>query len=237
MIGPQKVEIQNLFSGIAPGYDLANDLITFGMARGWRRKLVKWSGAKAGDHVLDCATGTGDLALEFKKTVGPSGQVIGTDFCEAMLKPAPDKANAQGLSVKFEWADVTDLKYTDNSFDICSIAYGIRNVENPIQGLREMARVTRPGGVVMILETGKSQSAIMQFGFDLYFKKMVPVLGGMVTGNRKAYQYLNQSSKNFPCREDFLQLMVQSEGFSHVSYKSLMGGASFIYKGIVGAPQ
>lgn len=231
--GPKKEEIQNLFSGIAPGYDLANDLITFGLARSWRKKLVRWSGVLPGDKVLDCATGTGDLALEFKRAVGRNGEVTGTDFCQEMLDPAPKKASSLGLDVKFEWADVTDLRYPNDLYDVTSIAYGIRNVEDPVKALQEMARVTRPGGVVMILETGKSQIPMMQAGFDLYFKKVVPVLGGMVTGKKSAYKYLNQSSKNFPCREEFLELMDKAGCFSHTEYLSLMGGASFIYKGTV----
>jgi len=103
MQGPQKAEIQNLFTGIAPGYDLANDLITFGMARGWRKKLVRWSGVAAGQAVLDCACGTGDLALEFKRAVGSEGQVIGTDFCQEMLDQAPEKSQRLNLPVDFQW--------------------------------------------------------------------------------------------------------------------------------------
>lgn len=231
--GPQKTEIQNLFTGIAPGYDLANDLITFGLARGWRRKLVKWSEVQSGQRVLDCASGTGDLAFEFKRAVGENGQVIGTDFCQKMLDQAPGKSKDLNLDVKFEWADVTQLKYDSDQFDVTSIAYGIRNVQDPIKALQEMARVTKPGGKVMILETGKSQWRLMQSAFDFYFKYIVPLLGGLVTGDSSAYKYLNQSSKNFPCREDFLILMGQAGCFSKCEYKSLMGGASFIYKGVV----
>lgn len=231
--GPPKSEIQNLFSGIAPGYDLANDLITFGMARGWRKKLVKWSEACAGDMILDCASGTGDLAFEFKRKVGTQGEVIGTDFCQEMLDQAPQKSKELGLGVQFEWADVTNLKYENDRFNVTSIAYGIRNVQDPLKAIQEMARVTKSGGKVMILETGKSQWKFMQFSFDLYFKYLVPALGWLATGNSSAYRYLNKSSKNFPCREEFLTVMAQAGCFSKCEYKSLMGGASFIYKGHV----
>ncbi len=231
--GPQKAEIQNLFSGIAPGYDLANKMITFGLDRRWRKSLVKWSEAKPGDRILDCASGTGDLAIEFKKRVGTGGEVTGTDFCQGMLDQAPEKAKALGLEIRFEWADVTQLKYESNQFDVTSIAYGIRNVQDPVKGLKEMARVTKPGGCVMILETGKSQWKLMQAGFDFYFKYIVPLLGGLVTGNTAAYRYLNKSSKSFPCREEFLLMMGETGCFSKCEYRSLMGGASFIYKGIV----
>ncbi len=231
--GPPKAEIQSLFNGIAGGYDLANDLITFGMARSWRKKLVKWSDVKIGDRVLDCASGTGDLAFEFKRAVGPEGQVVGTDFSQGMLDQAPEKSKQLKLEVHFEWADVTQLKYEDHSFDVTSIAYGIRNVQDPLKALKEMARVTKSGGTVMILETGSSQWRLMQWGFDFYFKHIVPLLGWLATGNSSAYRYLNRSSKKFPCREDFLLIMGQAGCFSKSEYKSLMGGASFIYKGRV----
>tara|TARA_Y100001935_G_C17304940_1_gene511692 strand:+ start:723 stop:1439 length:717 start_codon:yes stop_codon:yes gene_type:complete len=234
--GPQKTEIQNLFNGIAPGYDLANDLITFGMARSWRKKLVRWSGVQKGDKVLDCATGTGDLAFDFKRAVGDEGQVIGTDFSQNMLDQAPDKCKSLNLDVLFEWADVTQLKYPDGEFDCTSIAYGIRNVEDPVKALSEMARVTKPGGVVMVIETGSSQWPMMQWGFDFYFKNIVPLLGGVVTGDFQAYRYLNKSSKNFPCREEFLSLMTRAQCFSRCEYRTLMGGASFLYKGHVHKP-
>lgn len=231
--GPQRTEIQTLFNGIAPGYDLANDLITFGLARGWRKQLVKWSEAQKGDSVLDCASGTGDLAFEFKRVVGAEGDVIGTDFSQGMLDQAPQKAKELNLDVKFEWADVTQLEYDSNRFDVTSIGYGIRNVQDPVKALQEMARVTKPGGRVMILETGRSQWRLMQSGFDFYFKHIVPFLGGLVTGNPAAYRYLNQSSKKFPCREEFLILMGEAGCFSKCEYRSLLGGSSFIYRGLV----
>lgn len=231
--GPNPDEIHSLFSSIAHGYDRANDLMTFGMARLWRKRLVKMSEAKVGSKILDCASGTGDLALDFKRVVGSTGEVIGTDFCEDMLKPAPLKAQKAGLDVKFEVADAMNLPYDDNTFDVTSISYGIRNVGDPARALSEMARVTKPGGHVMVLETGNSQLPLMGFFYRLYFNKVVPRLGALVTGQKSAYEYLNKSSSQFPCREAFLNLMDSTAAFSHAEYKSLMGGASFIYKATV----
>lgn len=229
-MGPQADTIKNLFSSIASTYDKANDVITFGMAHDWRKQLVEWSGAKPGDNILDCATGTGDLALDFKKVVGNQGHVIGSDFCKEMLDLAPTKAQQRNLNVQFEIADVMNLQYSTAQFDITSIAYGIRNVQDPIQGLKEMARVTRPGGFVVILETGETRFPVLKSAIRLYFTHIVPRLGGWVSGRRQAYEYLNRSSQAFPSGASFCKLIESSGVFSNVEFKSILGGASFIYK-------
>lgn len=231
--GPNPEEIKNLFSTVAGGYDRANDAMTLGLAHFWRRKLVVWSEAKPGDRVLDCATGTGDLAIEFKKTVGAEGEVIGTDFCPAMLEHAPEKARRRGLDIRFEMADAMRLPFTDDEFDVSSIAYGIRNVADPTKALSEMARVVKSGGHVMILETGDAPENGLRYLFDFYFRQVVPRIGGLVTGHRFAYEYLNRSSRHFPSRERFLELMESTGVFSHCEYRVLLGGASFIYRGKV----
>lgn len=231
--GPKPEEIRNLFAQVADGYDRANDAMTFGMAHLWRRKLVAWSEAKPGHRVLDCATGTGDLAIEFKKSVGDAGEVIGTDFCEEMLAHAPAKAAKSGLKVEFRQADAMNLPFGDNEFDIASIAYGIRNVNDPQRALKEMARVVKPGGRVMILETGDSPESALRGFFDFYFRQVVPRVGGWVTGKRFAYEYLNNSSRGFPSRERFLDMMRATDAYASCECKVLFGGASFLYKGIV----
>jgi len=233
LTGPEAQNIKNLFGGIAGTYDKANDVITFGMARRWRKLLVKMSGAKTGMSVLDCATGTGDLAFNFKSVVGSQGKVIGTDFCPEMIALAPDKSKKLNLDVTFQIEDVTALSFTDNQFDVTSIAYGIRNVEDPKKGLSEMARVTKPGGKVMVIETGAITTPVLKHVIPLYFNHIVPRLGGIVSGNREAYDYLNKSSGKFPCREDFIEVMNSTNMFSHTEYKSIMGGASYIYMGVV----
>lgn len=231
--GPKAEEIKNLFAAVATGYDKANDAMTLGLAHLWRRKLVVWSGAKAGDQVLDCATGTGDLALEFKRTVGDKGKVLGTDFCAEMLELAPPKAKKAGLDIDFQIADAMNLQFADKRFDIASIAYGIRNVADPEKALSEMARVVKPGGRVMILETGDSPDHALRPFFDFYFRKVIPRVGGWVTGKRFAYEYLNNSSRGFPSRDRFLELMKNTGRFEDLEFRVLFGGASFIYRGVV----
>ena len=226
-------QIKNMFGSISGTYDLANDVITMGRAHSWRKKLVEWSGAKSGQQVLDCASGTGDLALEFKKAVGPRGRVVATDFCQEMLELAPKKAQKLKLDVELEVADVMNLPYENNTFDICSIAYGIRNVKDPVKALQEMARVVRKDGQVLVLETGRVDTPIIGTAIRVYFKHVVPRLGGIVSGRREAYEYLNQSSSDFPCKDDFLTLMQKTGAFKKLEFISLMGGASYIYRGTV----
>lgn len=231
--GPQAETIRRMFSQVAGGYDRANNVLSAGIHHLWRKKLVKDSGAKAGDRVLDCATGTGDLALEFKRIVGSTGEVLGTDFCAEMLASAPAKAAAKDLSVTFETADVTALPYADNRFDISSISFGIRNVQDPVKGLSEMARVTRSGGKVMILEFGQVETPVIGPIFTWYSNKVLPRIGGLLTGQRHAYEYLQKSSASFPCKNDFVALMNGTGQFSSCKYTALTGGIAYLYEGTV----
>lgn len=230
---PNPEIIRSMFSKVASNYDKANSVLSVGIHHLWRKKLVKLSGVKAGDRVLDCATGTGDLAIEFKQAVGKNGYVKGTDFCAEMLVPAPAKAKAKNLEIDFEQADVTALQFESNSFDACSISFGIRNVNDPVKALQEMARVVKPGGVVMVLEFGQVELPVMGPLYNWYSQKVLPVIGGLVTGQKDAYQYLQSSSAAFPCKENFLKLMEQSGSFSKMEYSPVTGGIAYIYKGIV----
>ena len=225
-------QVQQMFASIAPAYDRTNSVLSLGIHHFWRKKTVQVSGARTGMSVLDCATGTGDLALEFKKTVGPGGQVIGTDFCPEMMETAPAKSEAKQLHVQFEVADAMNLPYPDHTFDISSISFGIRNVDDPSIALQEMARVVRPGGKVMILEFGQPKG-FMGVIYDWYSRHIIPFIGGLLTGNKEAYQYLPRTASQFPCREEFLTLMRNTEMYSEVSYQELTFGIAFLYKGVV----
>lgn len=227
---PEK--IRNMFSKVAGRYDLANSVLSMGIHHVWRKQIVNWSEASEGEKVLDCATGTGDLAIEFKKTV-KSGEVFGTDFCKEMLAPAPDKAKAKKLDIHFEQADVLKLPYEDNRFDISSISFGIRNVADPVKALEELARVTRPGGRIMILEFGQPQNKAFAGLYNFYSKNILPKIGGVITGDTDAYQYLQDSSAEFPCAEGFLKWAEDTRRFSRVEYRSLTGGIAYMYKLVV----
>ncbi|MFE8599219.1 bifunctional demethylmenaquinone methyltransferase/2-methoxy-6-polyprenyl-1,4-benzoquinol methylase UbiE [Archangium violaceum] len=225
-------EVQRMFSSIATRYDVTNEVLSLGIHRLWRRAAVRLSGAREGSAVLDCATGTGDLALAFKRKVGGSGRVVGTDFCKEMLDHAPAKAAREGLPVEFQVADAMALPFADASFDVASIAFGIRNVDDPVKCLKEMARVVRPGGRVVVLEFGQPTGL---FGglFRLYSKVIMPTIGGLLTGNRAAYEYLPRTSAAFPAGEKFLSLMEQSGSYKERVAHSMTFGTSYVYVGTV----
>lgn len=231
--GPDANKIRTMFSGIAGRYDLANTILSGGIHHLWRQSLVDWSGARAGQQILDCATGTGDLAIAFKSAVGHEGQVTGTDFCAEMLGPAPAKAAARGYDIQFSQADVTQLAFADASFDIASISFGIRNVDQPLKGLSELARVVRPGGCVMVLEFGQPETPVIADAYRLYSEKILPRLGGWITGAPEAYHYLQSSSSQFPCGQEFLDLMNSTGRFAQVEARRLSFGVAWMYKGTV----
>ena len=225
-------EVREMFSTIAPKYDVTNQVLSLGVHRYWRSVAVKASGAAAGHAVLDCATGTGDLALAFKRKVGASGQVRGTDFCKEMLGPAPAKAAAAGLQVDFEVADALALPYPDAAYDVTSISFGIRNVDDPTKCLKEMARVVKPGGRVVVLEFGQPTGL---FGgvFRFYSRHVIPLVGGLLTGNRAAYEYLPRTSASFPAGDNFLALMDAAGAFSERRAIPLTFGTAYVYVGTV----
>lgn len=223
--------VHAMFSDIAPRYDLTNSVLSMGIHHLWRRATVRASHARVGSHVLDCATGTGDLALAFKRTVGPAGRVLGTDFNADMLSFAPAKARGKGLDVQFEVADAMHLPYADASFDVASISFGIRNVDDPRTALAEMARVVRPGGRVVVLEFGQPRG-IVGLSYRWYSQHVIPLIGGLLTGNRKAYEYLPTTAAAFPCREDFLNLMRSTGLLEDCQYQELTGGIAFLYSAV-----
>jgi len=226
LVGPDPNRIQSMFASIATRYDRANTILSAGVHHRWRRKAVRWSGAAVGNAVLDCATGTGDLAIAFKKVVR-SGRVVGTDFVPEML----DVARTKARDIEFETADVTQLPFDSASFDISSIAFGIRNVNDPGRGIAELARVVRSGGCVMVLEFGQPPNRAFRALYDFYRRRVLPRIGGAVTGRRNAYEYLESSASRFPCGEEFAQLMRTSAQFVSVEWRALTFGIAYLYKG------
>ncbi|MDP9361338.1 MAG: bifunctional demethylmenaquinone methyltransferase/2-methoxy-6-polyprenyl-1,4-benzoquinol methylase UbiE [Acidobacteriota bacterium] len=218
-----------MFGSIAGRYDRANTILSVGVHHLWRRTAVWWSGVKEGDAVLDCATGTGDLAIAFRKAVGGGGRVVGTDFTPEMIELARRKSE----QITFEVADVTALPYDDDTFDIASISFGIRNVSDPAKGIAEMARVVRPGGRVLVLEFGQPSNRIAGALYDAYRRHVLPRLGGAVTGERGAYEYLEESAVRFPCGGEFVAMMHSAARFTSIEVKPLTFGIAYLYRGVV----
>ncbi len=220
--------IRTMFASIAGRYDRANTILSAGIHHRWRREAVRWAEARAGDRVLDGATGTGDLAIAFRLAVGAGGVVVGTDFVPEML----ELARAKTSDVRFDAADVTALPYPDDSFDIASIAFGIRNVSDPARGISELARVVRRGGRVIVLEFGQPASRAFAAFYNWYRARVLPRVGGAITGRREAYEYLERTAATFPSGETFAELMRGTHAFESVEFRPLTFGIAYLYKGV-----
>jgi demethylmenaquinone methyltransferase/2-methoxy-6-polyprenyl-1,4-benzoquinol methylase len=197
-----------MFASIAGTYDFLNHLLSLNQDRGWRRAAVEASGAAPGDVVLDVCTGTGDLAMELARAVGPTGRVVGTDFCEAMVRLGVPKAGRERAPVRLGVADTLRLPFRDGRFRAVTVGFGIRNVADLGAGIREMARVTAPGGRIAILEFTQPSNPLFRFVYYVYFLILLPILGNLVTGGkRNAYGYLPRSVLRFPDREKLRRLV------------------------------
>lgn len=217
-----------MFRSISGRYDRANTVLSAGIHHRWRARAVRASNARKGDSVVDCATGTGDLAIAFRKAVGDSGRVVGTDFVPEML----DLARRKAPGIEFEVADVTELPYADNSFDVASISFGIRNVNDPGRAISEMTRVLRPGGRLIVLEFGQPRNRAFGAAYDWYRRTILPRVGGAITGRREAYEYLEASAGVFPCGDDFVRLMRGNASFAAVDATPLTFGIAWLYRGV-----
>ena len=224
-------EVREMFDRIAGLYDRMNTVMTAGLHHRWRRRAADLAAVPSGGRALDVATGTGDLALELAGRVGPSGEVIGSDFSERMLDLAREKATATELRVRFESANALALPYQDDSFDAVTVGFGARNFSDLRRGLEEMARVTRPGGRVVVLEITTPAGPPLSYFLELWFEVLVPALGRLVS-QRQAYSYLPSSVRRFPPPRVLAELMSQS-GLGDVRWLQTAGGMIAIHVGTV----
>jgi demethylmenaquinone methyltransferase/2-methoxy-6-polyprenyl-1,4-benzoquinol methylase len=221
--------IQNMFGVISEKYDLANSVLSFGIHHRWKKKLVRAAQVEAGNQILDCATGTGDLAFLFEAALKGTGKVFGSDFCEPMLEKARLKAAKIHSQVQFEFADVMNLQYADHQFDIASISFGIRNVKDTKRALSELGRVVKPGGRLLVLEFGQPQSKVMGALFNFYSQMVLPKIGGWISGQPQAYRYLQTSSAAFPCGQEFLNLAKSTGRYSSLQVVPIQTGIAYLY--------
>ena len=224
-------QIRLMFSEISESYDIGNDVLSLGVHRLWKRKLVRDARAPRDGRVLDLATGTGDIALLFADAVGPKGSVVGVDFCADMIEQARARAKNHRPNLTFDVGDAMNLRYADNSFDVASISFGIRNVDDPVKALREMKRVVRPGGRAIVLEFGQP-AGLFGAVYRFYSNTIIPMVGGLLSGKRDAYDYLTKSAARFPSGAAFDALMRQA-GFRTTKWEPLFGGIAFLYTGEV----
>lgn len=218
---PNSVAIKNMFNNISGSYDLLNDLLSFGIHRLWKKKLVSHMVSHRPDTILDCATGTGDIAIMMKK-VSPSSQVTGVDFSAGMLEYAKQKTDTISWSVQ----DVMQMPYKDKSFSATSISYGIRNVEDYHIALKEMARVTRDK--ICILEFGQPENKLFKLIYFTIMTYFIPLMGKLFK-KQSAYKYLIDSSMKFPSASKFADEIKKATNFSNVKYIPLFGGVTYLY--------
>lgn len=219
-----------MFANISARYDFLNHLLSASMDKRWRQKVARQlrTDRGRGDRFLDVACGTGDLALTLFEVTG--ARVIGTDFCRPMLEIARGKASREQSAVPFVEGDALRLPFPDDSFDGVTIAFGLRNLASVPGGLKELLRVAKPGGMVVVLEFSKPRVPGFRALFQFYFHRVLPLLGGALSGSKSAYEYLPDSVAKFPDQEQLAQLM-RNLGFADVKYLNLTGGIAAIHSG------
>jgi demethylmenaquinone methyltransferase/2-methoxy-6-polyprenyl-1,4-benzoquinol methylase len=215
-------QVRGMFDRIAGVYDLMNSAMTAGLHHQWRERAVDRAQVAPGSDALDVCCGTGDLALELRRRIGPDGRVVGTDFSEPMLELARRKSGEQDLPVEFGWADALDLPYGDASFDAVTIGFGARNLADLDRGIAEMTRVLRPEGRLVILEIARPQRQPLASFYSFWFDRLVPVLGTLA-GDPDAYSYLPDSVRTFP-QPERLAGMLTAAGLTEIRWLLLAGG-------------
>lgn len=225
--------VRALFDGVAPRYDLLNSLLSLRLHHRWRRAAAGQAALAPGGVALDVCTGTGDLALELARRVGPGGRVIGGDFSLPMLRLGRQKIRRRGAAgfVSMALADALRLPFGDNAFDAATVGFGIRNVADVEAGIREMARVVRPGGRVVLLEFSQPKNPIFARLYRWYSFRVMPWLGGLISGRRWAYEYLPSSVAAFHTREQLTEMMRRA-GLGDVRVLDLNFGTVVIHCGV-----
>lgn len=243
---PKKEKIQQMFDGIAGDYDRLNHIMSLGIDRSWRRRAIKeivrkapapsaggTAGHPAGQEILDIACGTGDFSIAIARAMAPGSRITGLDLSEGMLAVMRAKLAAAGLEgrVACVQGDSESLPYADATFDCVTIAFGIRNFEHRETALREILRVLKPGGKLVILELSVPSNPVIRWFYKLYFTGLLPIIGGKVSGDKAAYRYLPASVLNFPGRDEWMATM-RACGYAGVRHKAFTLGICRMYVGL-----
>jgi demethylmenaquinone methyltransferase/2-methoxy-6-polyprenyl-1,4-benzoquinol methylase len=226
-------QVNRMFDRVATRYDALNSVMTAGLHHRWRERAAERAELSPGDSALDICCGTGDFTLELAHRVTPGGHVVGCDFSEPMLDLAREKsAERNAAGVRFEWADALQLPYDDERFDAVTNGFGIRNLADLDVGLREIARVLKPGGRAVILEIVQPTRPPLSVFYSLWFDRIVPLLGSF-SSNPEAYSYLPESVRSFPSPARLAEKMDRA-GFEQIRYTVLAGGIIAIHSGVRG---
>ena len=222
--------VRGVFDSVASKYDLMNDLMSAGLHRAWKAYTVMVANVQPGQRVLDIAGGTGDLALAFARKAGQGGQVVHTDINEAMLRTGRDRLTNLGVMLPTVICDAEQLPFPEGHFDLVSVAFGLRNMTHKDAALREMNRVLRPGGKLLVLEFSKVAKPL-QAAYDWYSFNVLPKMGSLVAGDAESYRYLSESIRMHPSQEE-LKALMKDNGFGHVDYHNMTAGVVALHVGI-----
>ena len=223
--------VHGVFTRVASRYDIMNDLMSGGVHRLWKDAMMDWLAPRPGQRLLDVAGGTGDVAFRFLKRAPGSSAVV-CDMTESMLIEGRKRAEAEHQAERLEWVvgDAMALPFADNSFDVYTISFGIRNVTRIADALKDAYRVLKPGGRLMVLEFSQIPNAMLQKAYDLYSFNVIPVMGQIVANDRDSYQYLVESIRKFPDQDSFAA-MIRQAGFEQVKYRNLTMGVAALHSG------
>lgn len=229
--GEKAGRVRGVFSSVASRYDIMNDMMSAGIHRIWKDAMMDWLAPRPGQRLLDVAGGTGDIAFRFLKRAG-HGHATVLDLTEPMLDEGRKRAEADRMADSLDWVvgDAMALPFGDNSFDVYTISFGIRNVTRPQDALAEAFRVLRPGGRLMVLEFSRLPNAGLQKLYDLYSFNIIPRMGQLIANDRDSYQYLVESIRKFPDQETFLN-MISAAGFGNARYRNLSMGIAALHSG------
>tara|TARA_B110000093_G_C12945233_1_gene399830 strand:- start:1083 stop:1832 length:750 start_codon:yes stop_codon:yes gene_type:complete len=223
--------VRGVFSSVASKYDIMNDVMSFGIHRLWKNAMMDWLSPHTNQKLLDVAGGTGDISFRFLKRA-PSAHATVFDMTQGMLDAGKKRAEAEDMSNHLNWVcgDAMTLPFADNSFDVYTISFGIRNVTRPQEALNEAYRVLKPGGRLMVLEFSQIPNPAMQWAYDRYSFNVIPPMGKLIANDSDSYQYLVESIRKFPDQDAFLA-MIQNAGFSNVKYRNLSMGVACLHSG------